>query len=193
MFKELLASARVCGLTILICVVAYPLVILGVAAVVASEARMGSLVTDDAGNPVGSLLIAQSFTQPEYFWPRPSACNFDASAAAGSNLSPTNPAIRERAVAVIGRLAPIEGTAVPADLVTASGAGLDPHISLAAARIQAVRIAKAREIDENRVLELIDRHTERIPLSAENGAGIVNVLAINLALDAKVPLREVQP
>lgn len=189
MLKELLTALRLIGLTILICAVVYPLGVLAIAVVAAPEARMGSLLTDSEGRVVGSRLVAQSFARPEYFWPRPSAVDYNAAAAGGSNLSPANPAIRERAEEIVSRLTLPAGAAVPADLVTASGAGLDPHISYAGAIAQAPRVADARGTSENEVVQFIDDIAESIPLTAENSK-IVNVLELNLALDAA---RDVEP
>lgn len=183
MFQELWSAVRVAGATILICAVAYPIAILAVAMAIAPDARLGSLVVNGSGQVIGSRLIAQSFTRPEYFWPRPSACDFDASAAAGSNLSPANPAIAQRAETILANLHLGEGELAPADLVTASGGGLDPHISDAAASIQAPRVAKARGISENAVKAVIDQHAEQIPLTGGKSSRIVNVLQLNLALD----------
>jgi K+-transporting ATPase ATPase C chain len=170
------------GLTIAICVVAYSLGVLAVAAVLAPEARMGSLISHD-GRVVGSRLVAQGFSRPEYFWPRPSAVDYNAAAAAGSNLSPANPLIRERAEAVIARLDLPEDTPVPVDLVTASGGGLDPHISYAAAVAQAARVARARDLSEDEVRRVVDEVAEGIPLNTQR-TEIVNVLELNLAIDA---------
>lgn len=189
MLTELLTALRLIGLTILICTVGYPLGVFAIAAVAAPDARMGSLLTDIEGRVVGSRLVAQSFTRPDYFWPRPSAVDYNAAAAGGSNLSPANPAIRERAEEVVSRLALPPDATVPADLVTASGAGLDPHISYAGAIAQAPRVADARGISENEVMRVVDDIAESIPLTAEN-AKIVNVLELNLALDAA---RDVEP
>jgi K+-transporting ATPase ATPase C chain len=189
MLTELLTALRLIGLTILICAVAYPLGVLAFAAVAAPDARMGSLLTDSEGRVVGSRLVAQSFAQTEYFWPRPSAVDYNAAAAGGSNLSPANPAIRERAEEIVSRLTLPPGAAVPADLVTASGAGLDPHISYAGAIAQTPRVADARGISENEVVRVIEDVAESIPLTADN-AKIVNVLELNLALDAA---RDVEP
>jgi K+-transporting ATPase ATPase C chain len=175
MRSDLLASLRLAGVTIAICVVAYPLVILTFATVVVPDARMASLVVNSDGRVVGSRLVAQSFSRPEYFWPRPSAVDYNATAAGGSNLSPANPAIRERAEEVISRLELPSDTQIPVDLVTASGAGLDPHISLAG--------AMARDLDEDEVRRLVDQIAEEIPLMA-NAEHIVNVLELNMALEA---------
>ena len=181
--RELLSSIRLALVTILVCAVAYPLAILGVAAVASPNGRLGSLIVNEGGQVVGSKFIAQAFSQPEYFWPRPSACGYDAAAAAGSNLSPANPAISERALDIIANLELNEGQTVPADLVSASGSGLDPHISHAAALSQAPRVAKARGMSENDIIAEIDRMSERIPLTAGPEGLIVNVLEINLSLD----------
>lgn len=189
MLKELLTALRLIGLTILICAVVYPLGVLAIAAVAVPDARMGSLVTNSEGRVVGSRLVAQSFARPEYFWPRPSAVDYNAAAAGGSNLSSANPAIRERAEGIVSRLAMDPDEAVPADLVTASGAGLDPHISYAGAIAQTPRVADARGISENEVVRVIEDVAESIPLTADN-AKIVNVLELNLALDAA---RDVEP
>jgi K+-transporting ATPase ATPase C chain len=189
MLQELLTALRLIGLTIFICAVAYPLGVLVFAAVAAPDARMGSLLTNSEDRVVGSHLVAQSFTRPEYFWPRPSAVDYNAAAAGGSNLSPANPAIRERAEDIVSHLALPPDATVPADLVTASGAGLDPHISYAGAIAQAPRVAAARGVSENELMRLIDNVAESIPLTAET-AKIVNVLELNLALDAA---RDVEP
>lgn len=182
MRTELLASLRLLSLTLAICVVAYPLGVLAVAAVVAPEARMGSLISQD-GRVVGSRLVAQGFSRPEYFWPRPSAVDYNAAAAGGSNLSPANPLIRERAETVIARLDLPDDVSVPVDLVTASGGGLDPHITYAAAVAQAARVARTRNLSEDEVRRVIDEVAEEIPLNTERTL-IVNVLELNLAIDA---------
>jgi K+-transporting ATPase ATPase C chain len=128
-------------------------------------------------------LLAQNFTRPEYFWPRPSAVDYNASATGGSNLSPTNPAITERASQIIARLQPGEGQLVPAELVLASGGGMDPHITLQAAEFQVPRVAKARNMEELKVRELIRQHTDSPTLTVLGGEPLVNVLELNLALD----------
>ncbi len=141
MLNEFIRSFRLMGLSIAVCVVAYTTLILATASVVAPEKRLGSLVYGSDGQVIGSRLVAQPFTRPEYLWPRPSAVDYNAFGAGGSNLSPTNPKIRERADAILANYKLKDGATLPADLVTASGSGLDPHISLAAALIQADRIA----------------------------------------------------
>ena len=165
--------------------VIYPLLVMGVAQLVFPRQAKGSVILRD-GKPVGSELIAQPFTDPRYFWPRPSAATYDAAAGAGSNLGPSNPAlheaVRER-VAAVRATDPGNAQPVPVDLVTASASGLDPHISPAAARYQAARVARLHKLPLDRVEQLIDEHTEGRWLGLI-GEPRVNVLALNLALDA---------
>jgi len=167
--------------------IVYPLLVTGVAKVVFPDQAAGSLIVKD-GKPVGSKLIGQNFTDPKYFWGRPSATGpmpYNASASSGSNQGPLNPALVD---AVKGRIAalkaadPTNPVPIPADLVTASGSGLDPHISPAAAHWQAPRIARIRSLSEAEVSKLIDAHTEGRQLGLL-GEPRVNVLALNLALD----------
>jgi K+-transporting ATPase ATPase C chain len=141
---DIIISLRLFLLSILVCSAAYPAVMLGFAAVAAPETRQGSLIKTEDGTIVGSRLLAQKFTRPEYFWPRPSACDYNASGTAGSNLSPTNPKLTDRAKEIIGQLKPANNQLVPADLVAASGGGMDPHISLAGAVLQVPRPARGR-------------------------------------------------
>jgi K+-transporting ATPase ATPase C chain len=189
MLKDILVSLRLVAVTIAVCAVAYPIGILAVAAIVAPQARLGSLVANADGGVVGSRLIAQAFTKPEYFWPRPSACDYNASGAGGSNLSPSNPAITQRAKAALTRLDATAEHPAAADLVTTSGSGLDPNITLAAAENQLARVAKARGISETRVIELLAQHAHTLPLSRNTDTKLVNVLEINLALDAASPTK----
>ncbi len=178
--KILFASLRIAAVTLLVCCVAYPLVILAAAKVIAPASAEGSLVRAADGTVVGSRQVAQAFTQPRYFWPRPSAVDYNGTGAGGSNLSPASPALAERAretLASYGTTTPI-----PADLVTASGSGLDPHISLAGAQYQASRVAAARGLPEERVRELIETEAQVVGASFAPER-IVNVLEINVALD----------
>jgi len=164
---------------------AYHGVIWGIARAAFPQKAEGSLIRRADGTVVGSRLLAQGFTRDAYFRPRPSAVDYNAAAAGGSNLGPSNPdhlqAVRERLAAVEER----EGVAagrVPAELVTESGSGLDPHISPDAAELQAPRVARARRADLERVRALIHEHTEP-PVWGFLGRARVNVLELNVALD----------
>jgi len=168
--------------------VAYPLLVTGVAQVAFRHQANGSLVEKD-GKVLGSALIGQPFTDAKYFWSRPSATSpmpYNGAASSGSNQGPTNPALKD---AVEGRVKALRdggGDAsqpVPVDLVTASGSGLDPHISPAAAEYQIPRISKARGIPEERIRDLVRAHTQGRQLGIL-GEPRVNVLELNLALDA---------
>jgi K+-transporting ATPase ATPase C chain len=145
----------------------------------------GSLVRRADGTVVGSRLIAQKFTRPEYFQPRPSGVDYNAASTGGTNFGPSNPdhlkAVQERLDA-IKRQEGVEAGQVPSEMVTASGAGLDPHIPPAAAELQAARVAAARKVPVERVRELIQAHTEP-PALGFLGRERVNVLELNLALD----------
>jgi K+-transporting ATPase ATPase C chain len=168
--------------------VAYPAAVTGVAQLLFPRAASGSLVVED-GHPVGSELVGQPFADPRWFWGRPSATSpvpYDGRASSGSNLGPSNPALTEAVHARIAALRaadPANEAPVPADLVTASGSGLDPHVSPAAALWQVGRVARARGLAPERVRALVLAHVEA-PLFGLFGAHRVNVLALNLALDA---------
>ncbi len=171
---------------------AYPMAVTGVAQLVWNDKADGSVIERD-GVAVGSALIGQSFVAEQYFHPRPSAAGdgYDASASSGSNLGPTSPdllaAIDER-VAEYRRLNGLaDTTAVPVDAVTASGSGLDPHISPLNARLQAARIAEVRGIGVDVVLEVIADATDGREFGFLGDPG-VNVLEANLALDALAPM-----
>jgi K+-transporting ATPase ATPase C chain len=169
--------------------IVYPLVVTGIAQVVFPHQANGSLIVKD-GKVVGSALIGQPFDDPKYFWGRPSATSpfpYNAASSSGSNLSPTNPdlvkAVQGRVDAL--RAADSGNTApVPVDLVTASGSGLDPHISPAAALYQVSRVARERKLDPQALRQLIDQHTEGRFLGLL-GEPRVNVLQLNLALDSQ--------
>jgi K+-transporting ATPase ATPase C chain len=165
---------------------AYPLVVTGVSQVVFPHQANGSLIEKD-GKVVGSELVAQNFDQPQYFWSRPSAASYNAGASSGSNLGPTNPALLDAVKARVETLKsadPGNNRPVPVDLVTASGSGLDPHISPAAAEYQVERIAKARGLSPEQVRNLVAKHTEGRQLGLL-GEPCVNVLTLNLALDER--------
>lgn len=167
---------------------AYPLLVTGIAQTVFPDAANGSLVERD-GRIVGSRLIGQPFADPKHFWSRPSATApmaYNGGASGGSNLGPLNPALAaavQARVAALRAADPGNGAPVPVDLVTASGSGLDPDISRAAADYQAARVARARGLPVQQVQALIDAHTEA-PRFGFLGEARVNVLALNLALDS---------
>lgn len=179
-----ITSLRLCGLSLVVCSTLYPLVVLGFASVVAPEARQGNLVHAADGMVVGSRLLAQGFTRPEYFWPRPSAVDYNASATGGSNLSPANPKLTERAEEIIARHQLSTDQQIPADLVAASGSGMDPHITRNAALFQVPRVVQARQISKERVKELVEQHLDSGTLQSLGGESLVNVLELNLALDS---------
>jgi K+-transporting ATPase ATPase C chain len=145
----------------------------------------GSLIQRDDGSVIGSSLVAQAFTRPEYFHPRPSAVDYNAASTGGSNFGPSNPEhlelVKERLAQVIAAES-ASASDVPSEMITASGGGLDPHIPPAAAHLQAVRVAAARGSDPNRIRALIDAHTDP-PTFGVLGRARVNVLELNLAVD----------
>lgn len=176
------SSIRIVFVTMLICCFLYPLMILGLGQTLTPYSTNGSLVSNGRGEIVGSELLAQRFDRPEYFWPRPSAVNYNAAAAGGSNLSPTNPRLRKRAKVLMSQFKASLHHPIPAGLVTASGSGLDPNITLAAARYQAERIAAARNLSVETVMALLDKCAHR-PGGALTPQPVVNVLLVNMELD----------
>ena len=179
--SDLLGSLRVAALTLLICVGGYTAAVLAFAQGLVPGRAEGSLIRAEDGRVLGSRLVAQGFEEPGHFWPRPSAVDWDASAAGGSNLSPANPALAERAAGIIAAHGG-EGP-IPADLVTASGAGLDPHVTLEGALYQVPRVAGARGLDAAELASLV-RSVAASPGGPFTRQRIVNVLELNLALDA---------
>jgi K+-transporting ATPase ATPase C chain len=175
-------SIRIVLVTMVICCLLYPLVILGIGQTLTPNSANGSLVRNGQGEIVGSKRLAQKFDRPEYFWSRPSAVDYNAAAAGGSNLSPTNPELRERVKALVARFKASADTPIPADLVTASGSGLDPDITLAAARYQAARVAAARGLSVKTVMKVLDQYAKR-PAGALTPQPLVNVLLVNMAMD----------
>lgn len=187
MRKELVPAVLMLVVLTLVTGVFYPLLVTGLAQVVFPRQANGSLIVRD-GKVVGSFWIGQSFSDPKYFWGRLSATSpaYDAGASSGSNLGPVNPALVEAAHARIAALVAADPEApspVPVDLVTASASGLDPHISVAAAEYQVDRVAKARGLTRDQVRRLVEAHTTGRFLSLI-GEPVVNVLELNLALDA---------
>ncbi len=188
MFKEFRTALVSFVLLSLLTGIAYPLLVTGIAQATMPVKANGSLIVKD-GKPVGSSLIGQSFSDPKYFWGRPSATGpmpDNASASGGSNLGPTNPALLDTVKTRVQALRdadPGNTAPVPVDLVTASASGLDPHISPAAAEYQLVRVARLRGIAPDAVRKLVAVHTEGRQFGIL-GEPRVNVLELNLALDA---------
>ena len=197
MRAQLLAALRAVLVFTVLLGLAYPLVVTGVSQIVFGDEADGSLVRDADGHVVGSSLLGQTFTSPEYFHGRPSAAGAGAAgvgsaddlstaASGASNLGPTNEdllaTVEKRIDAYRDENGLTPDTLVPVDAVTASGSGVDPHISVANARLQADRVAGERDMDVADVLALIDDHTSRRPLGFLGEKG-VNVLELNLALD----------
>jgi len=192
--KNLISELRVSivatlALAVIVCGI-YPLVVWGVAQTLFPEKANGSIIVRD-GKTVGSELLAQNFTGPNYFHPRPSAAGdvgYDATSSGGSNLGPTSKklidSVKERVEAYRAENNLPPTIPVPADAVTASASGLDPHISLKNALIQVGRVARARGIDEQAVLAKAQAHTEGRTLGIL-GEPRVNVLTLNLSLDAR--------
>jgi len=169
----------------MVLVFTYHLVMWGIGLAAFPSQAEGSLIRRADGTVVGSSLIAQKFTKPEYFQPRPSAADYNAASTGGTNYGPSNPdhlkAVRERLDAVTKQEAATPDK-VPSEMVTASGGGMDPHIPPAAAELQAPRVAHARNVPVERVRELIRSHTQS-PTLGFLGRARVNVLELNLALD----------
>ncbi|RTL46488.1 MAG: potassium-transporting ATPase subunit KdpC [Burkholderiales bacterium] len=167
--------------------IAYPLVVTGIAQAAFPEAANGSLIVEN-GQPVGSVLVGQAFSDPGHFWSRPSATApmpYNAANSGGSNLAPTAPALVDAVKARVRALReadPGNTAPVPVDLVTASASGLDPHISRAAADYQVARVARVRGLPVAQVQALVEAHTEGRWLGVI-GEPRVNVLKLNLALD----------
>jgi len=189
--RTLRPAFSIFALLTLVTGLAYPLLVTGLAQLLFPSAANGSIVTVD-GKAVGSSLIGQSFTSPNYFWGRPSATSPMANnglASGGSNLGSNNPALLDAVKSRVDALKaadPGNTRPVPVDLVTASGSGLDPEISLAAAQYQAARIARVRSLPIAQVQALIDANAQR-PWLGVIGEPRVNVLALNLTLDGKAP------
>jgi K+-transporting ATPase ATPase C chain len=191
MFQMIRASCVMLILLTVVTGVLYPAVVTAIAALAFPNQRAGSIIMAD-GKPVGSRLIGQPFDDPKYFWGRPSATSpvpYNAAASSGSNLGPLNPALAEAVKARVEALrkhAPGEDRPIPVDLVTASGSGLDPHISIAAAEYQIPRVARARGLREEQVRALVVAHTLGRQLGVL-GESRVEVLPLNLALDNAKP------
>lgn len=197
MLSQLRPALVVLALLSVITGIVYPAAVTGVTRVTMPRASTGMLV-EKGGRVVGSELVGQPFTDPAYFWGRPSATApfpYNAAASSGSNLGPTNPALVEAVAArvkVLREADPGNDAPVPVDLVTASGSGLDPHVSPAAALFQVGRVARARGASPDRVRKLVDDLTETRTFGFM-GAPRVNVLRLNLALDDLAPRKVAAP
>ena len=185
--RQLLPALVMLGVFTVVCGLLYPLAVTGVAQAAMGDRADGSFVEVD-GTRVGSSLIGQSFTTPGYFHPRPSAAGdgYDGLSSAGSNLGPSSAelktAVAERAAAYRKENGLRSGAEVPVDAVTASGSGLDPHITVANAKLQAARVAKERKLPLRQVMGLVDDHIDGRSLGFLGEPG-VNVLELNVALD----------
>jgi K+-transporting ATPase ATPase C chain len=193
MWNQLLPGLRMTLLLTVLTGLIYPGVITAICQILFKSQANGSLITRN-GKVVGSALIGQNFARPEYMQPRPSAAGadgYDSSASSGSNLGPTSQKLMDRIKGSAEKLRadnPAWMGNLPADMPTASGSGLDPHVSPATAAAQVERVAKARHASPEQVKQLVDRHIEGRDLGFL-GEPRVNVLAVNLALDDKFPVR----
>jgi len=194
MFKQLLPALRITLVLTVLTGLLYPGVVTGLCQLLFPQQANGSLITQN-GRVIGSSLIGQNFARPEYFQPRPSAAGsdgYDPTASSGSNYGPTSQKLTDRVKASVEKFRkenPDYSGPLPADLVTASGSGLDPDLSPASAEVQAPRIAKARGVPVDQVQQLISRFTEDRDLGFL-GEPRVNVLRLNLALDQLYPLKK---
>lgn len=189
LFSEIRGAVFATLILAIVCCGLYPLVVFGISQALFRDKANGSLIIDQDGTVRGSKLLAQGFTADKYFHPRPSAAGngYDAANSGGSNLGPTsqklNDTIKDRVAAYRKENGLNESKVVPADAVTTSGSGLDPHISLRNAERQTPRVAKARGLSEEKVRELIQQNTNGPDLGVLGDPG-VNVLELNLALDS---------
>ena len=186
--KQLYTAITLIIVFALVTGVIYPLVITGLAQVMFKDKANGSLIIKD-GKLLGSHLIGQSFTSPQYFYSRPSAAGvgYDATSSSGTNWGPTNQLLHNRVKAQKETLQN-HIQAIPVDLVTASASGLDPHITPAAANFQITRIAEVRQTSEQQIKALVSKHTENRQLGVL-GEPRVNVLELNLDLDTTYPIK----
>jgi K+-transporting ATPase ATPase C chain len=187
MIRQIKIACLMLLLMTLLTGVLYPLAITGIAQIVFPDKANGGLIRLN-GNVVGSDLIGQSFSDPKYFWSRPSATSpfpYNSASSSGSNYGPLNPELLEAVHNRVDQLHaadPSNPQPIPVDLVTASASGLDPHISIAAALYQILRVARARKISEQELRALVDQYTDQRSLGFLGEPG-VNVLELNLALD----------
>ena len=193
MKKNLITAVLYTVVTTVVLGLAYPLVVTGIAAVFFKDKANGQLISR-SGENIGSRIIAQPFTGPQYFHPRPSAAGangYDAAGSGASNYGPTNQKLVDRIKGDVATLdAENPGRPIPVDMVTTSGSGLDPHITPAAAEFQAPRVAKARGISPDELRKLVAGRTEPRQLGLL-GEPRINVLELNLALDEKFPVMNI--
>lgn len=187
LFAQLRPAIMVFILLTVLTGIVYPLLVTGIAQTVFHQQAEGSLLASKDGKVVGSSLIGQNFDAPQYFWGRISATSpvYNASSSSGSNLGPSNPALLDEVKARITALKAVDpnnNDLIPVDLVTSSGSGLDPHISLAAVQYQLARVARVRGLTSKAVKQIIDQNTQDRFLGFL-GEPVVNVLKLNLALD----------
>lgn len=181
MKKNLSISLRLTLVMIILCAVLYPLLVAGIGKAAPGGGKGKTLSVN--GKVVGYENIGQKFTEDKYFWGRPSAVDYNAAGSGGSNKGPSNPGyleiVQERIDSFLAHNPGVRKEEIPADLVTASGSGLDPHISPAAAYIQVRRVTRIRQLPEEKVNSLVKDHIEKNIL----GPSVVNVLKLNIALD----------
>jgi K+-transporting ATPase ATPase C chain len=198
LLHELRSSILATLVLAVVCCALYPLVVYGLGRLLFYDKANGSLIVDSQGTVRGSRLLGQQFTGEKYFHTRPSAAGngYDSTSSGGSNLGPTSQKLRDSIAQNVSDYRSQNGLAtnapVPADAVTASGSGLDPHISLENAELQAARVAKARGLTMEKVRALISQHTDHADLGVLGEPG-VNVLELNLALDEIGPVHAAMP
>jgi potassium-transporting ATPase KdpC subunit len=184
MKKYIMPSLKLTAVFLIICSVLYPLLIAAVGKLTPGKGNGETVIVN--GKVVGYTLIGQKFTEDKYFWSRPSAVDYNAAGSAGSNKGPSNPdylkQVQDRIDTFLAHNPGIKKEEIPADLVTASGSGLDPDISSAAAYVQVKRIAAVRNISEEKIKALVDKHVEK-PLFGFMGPEKVNVLKLNVDLN----------
>ena len=187
MIRETVSALLACLVTFVLCAVAYPAVVWGLAQLAFPHQAEGSLIYDHQRNVIGSELVAQPFASDRYFHPRPSAVDYKADAAGGSNLGPKNPDLRKKIAERAEGLKATPDRPAPVDLVTASGSGLDPAISPQNAYMQVDRVAAARHASPAAIRALVASHVQGRTLGFL-GEPRVDVLALNMALDQKFPV-----